>query len=155
MQCAASAPIGKLGDTITFDLIPVALAALPEGKVLLWSGDDEFHFNPGGDLNKLGVTHYAVYDVPNKEIIARKDIDLNHDMFCPGIAISPYGDVVVVGGSAFGDGAGSTSVWEVDSGSNEFGQFSSGANLNIPRGYNTAVTMSSGQVFALKRTTSL
>ena len=103
----------------------------------MWSGDDIDGFAPQNRQD--GITFFTVFDSNSDTVAPLQQVDLDHDMFCPGIAIQPDGDVTVVGGSAFGDGAMSTSIW---TGSN----WVSGPKLNIARGYNTAVTMSNGEV---------
>lgn len=106
-------------------------------QVLVWSGDAVDTFNP--ENRTSGVTFYAVYDSVKGSVGALQSVDLNHDMFCPGIAIRPNGNVVVVAGSAHGDGASATSQWTGNS-------WVSLPQLNTARGYNTAVTMTNGQV---------
>lgn len=133
---AGIAAQGSFSPKIDFPLVPVASAALPNGNVLVWSGDAVDTFAPPD--KQTGTTFFAVFDSENDSVGPLQTVSLNHDMFCPGIAIQPNGDVVVVGGSAFGDGAASTSIWN--------GAWSQGPQLNIARGYNTAVTMTSGDV---------
>lgn len=106
-------------------------------QVLVWSGDAVDTFNP---IDKVsGKTFYTTYNTQTGFVAPLKVANLNHDMFCPGIAIQPNGDIAVVGGSAHGDGAASTSVWDGQA-------WGKRLTLNIARGYNTAVTLPSGLV---------
>ena len=104
-------------------------------QVLVWSGGAVDHF-VGGDA---GQTWYAVFNPNSNSVGALQTVNLNHDMFCPGIAQQADGDLMIVGGSAGGDGAGSTSTWTG-------GAFTQSPTLNIPRGYNSAVTLANGNV---------
>ena len=101
----------------------------------MWSGAQVDHFNGGED----GNTFYAVFDPSSDSVGAVQQVNNNHDMFCPGIAMLTNGDVFVVAGSAGGDGAGASSTWTGNS-------FAAGPSLNIPRGYNSALTFANGEV---------
>lgn len=90
----------------------------------------------GGDA---GQTWYAVFNPNSNSVGQLQTVNLSHDMFCPGIAMQADGDIMVVGGSAGGDGAGSSSTWTGTS-------FSASPKLNIPRGYNSALTLANGNV---------
>lgn len=87
-----------------------------------------------------GETNYAIFNPASNSVVGGlQTVNIGHDMFCPGISMLPNGDVLVVGGSAGGDGAGSSSVWTGSS-------FVPAADLNIARGYNSAVTLANGNV---------
>ena len=58
-----------------------------------------------------GMTKFAVFDSTSDTVGPEQTVMQGHDMFCPGISIQPNGDIIVVGGSAGGDGAGASSVW--------------------------------------------
>lgn len=103
--------------------------------MLVWSGGQVDHFSGG----EAGNTFFAVFNPSTDSVSAVMSINLNHDMFCPGIALLANGDVFVVAGSAGGDGAGASSTWSGNS-------FSAGPALNIPRGYNSALTLANGEV---------
>jgi hypothetical protein len=103
-------------------------------QVLTWSGNSALDFVGGPS----GLTLYAVFDSNGDTAGPLQSVNLNHDMFCPGISILPNGNVVVVAGHS-GAGAGSTSFWTGSS-------FSAGPALNIPRGYNAAVLTTNGEV---------
>lgn len=120
---------------INFPLIPVASAMLPDGKVLVWSGGAVDHF-VGGDP---GQTWYAVFDPTTDSVGPLQTINLFHDMFCPGISLLANGDVIVIAGTAGGDGGRSTSTWSGSS-------WVEGPKLSIARGYNSAVLVANGDV---------
>jgi PA14 domain/Domain of unknown function (DUF1929)/Kelch motif len=126
---------GTWSDLIGFPLVPVAAAALPDGRVLLWSAYDRFNF---GGANAL--TRTAIYNPSTAQVTEYKVSNTRHDMFCPGTAMLADGRVLVAGGSnsqvtSIFDP--STDTWTRD------------ADLNVPRGYNTAVTLFDGRVVTL------
>lgn len=61
----------------------------------------------------------------------------NHDMFCPGISMLGNGNIVVTGGNV----AEKTSIYNVLTNAWE-----PGPNMNIARGYQSSVTLSTGEV---------
>lgn len=109
-------------------------------QVLVWAGDSVDHFAPS--QGTPGTTFYAVFDSNTNTVGALQSVALGHDMFCPGISILPNSEVIVVGGSAGGDGHAASSVFAN-------GAWASGPQLSIPRGYNAAVTLSTGEVCSL------
>ena len=104
----------------------------------MWSGGAVDHFVGGA----AGQTFYAVFDPATDSVGPVQTVIMNHDMFCPGIVQLPNGDVIIVAGSAGGDGARSTSVWTGSS-------FASGPQLVIARGYNSAVLLANSDVRSL------
>ena len=103
--------------------------------MLAWSGSTVNHFNGGND----GETFYAIFDPQSDSVGALQSVNNNHDMFCPGIAALPNGDLVVVGWAKTEDGGEASSVFNGSG-------FVAGPKLNIIRGYNSAVTLSNGRV---------
>ncbi|KAI4086317.1 MAG: hypothetical protein LQ344_007640 [Seirophora lacunosa] len=138
IQSTYSAPApesqGQWGETIDFPLVPVAVALVPStSEVLVWSA---WNADKYGDGNGRTVT--ATY-TPSTGIVTQSIVtNTQHDMFCPGISISKSGLIVVSGGN----NAEKTSVYHPDTHS-----WSSGAQLVLPRGYNSQVTLSNGGIF--------
>ena len=104
-------------------------------QVLVWSGGQVDDFRGA----EQGNTFFAVFDPSTDSVGPLMSINLDHDMFCPGISMLADGDVFVVAGSAGGDGAGASSTWTGST-------FVAGPPLNIRRGYNSAVTLAHGEV---------
>ncbi|MEL6866315.1 MAG: PA14 domain-containing protein, partial [Bacteroidota bacterium] len=126
---------GAWSSVIDMPLIAAAMANLPNGKVLMWSAKDKLSF--GGNL---GRTWTAVYD-PVTDNIAEFLIDeTNHDMFCPGISTLPDGRLIVTGGSS----SNKSSVYDPFT-----GDWITGGNMNIPRGYHSNVTLASGATLVI------
>ena len=132
-----SSPVfqGKWGQVIDFPLVPVLIALVPgQSKVLTWSSYAPDTFAQ----DRLGQTITASYD-PASGIVTQEIItNTHHDMFCPGLSYTTVGAILVTGG----DNAQATSSYWSD-------QWSAGAPLNIPRGYNSQVTLSSGGIFTI------
>ena len=80
----------------TVPLIPAAGALLPNRKVLVWSSWKPYRFAGSGSLDQ---TIMALFDPANPgAATARTITNTTHNMFCPGIAMLPDGDVFVNGG---------------------------------------------------------
>lgn len=131
---------GKWGPKIEFDIVPVAVANLPDGRLVTWSS--KYHDDFGGDD---GFTFTQVFDPLGGDdgeggVLPRTVTDTNHDMFCPGINNLADGRLLVTGGSS--DEKSSiydprTEIW------------TKADDLNIPRGYQGAVTLSDGSAFTI------
>ncbi|PPJ60657.1 hypothetical protein CBER1_03631 [Cercospora berteroae] len=88
--------LGKWSNIIPFPLVPAAVAALPDGRLLTWSsGLRNMH-----GLGQYGRTYSAYYDPKTGAVTERLVSNTNHDMFCPGISSAFDGSVVVTGGSS-------------------------------------------------------
>lgn len=128
----------KWSAPVTLPLIPVAVANLPNGNVLAWAADQTLDFTSGEILP--GKTYTTIINPTagtNQEVIVS---NTNHDMFCPGIANLPDGRILVNGGST----SAKTSLYNPSTNA-----WTAGAQMNIPRGYQGAVTLSNGSVFTL------
>lgn len=139
---APAAGAGLWGPTIDFPLIPVAAAVQHDtGKVLVWSSFTESRFYTGADgVNPGGKTVTGTYDPSSQTVSERTVTNTQHDMFCPGISVDASGRVVVTGGND----APKTSIFDPSVGS-----WTSGANMNIGRGYQSQATLSDGRIFTI------
>ncbi|AZQ57684.1 DUF1929 domain-containing protein [Maribacter sp. MJ134] len=129
---------GAWSDPIPFDLVPVAVANLPDGRLITWSS--KFHDNFGGED---GFTFTQIFDPSigaDGDVLARTVTQTNHDMFCPGITNLPDGRIMATGGSSSERSSiynPTTETWiRAD-------------DMNIPRGYHGAVTLSDGSTFTI------
>ena len=133
------AQAGRWGPVLNFPLVPVSSVLLPGGsgsKVLTFSAwSPDWYTESGG-----GKTQTAILDLETGEVSARLITDTGHEMFCSGLALLPDGRLLVVGGSD----SGATSLYDPATDS-----WTAGPRLNIPRGYESAVTLSDGRVFTL------
>ncbi|WP_051648677.1 RICIN domain-containing protein [Cupriavidus sp. SK-3] len=116
-------------------LVPVAAAALPSGKVLVWSAYDRFTF--GGDN---GQTYTALFDPVAMTSTEKLVTNTAHDMFCPGIANLPDGRIFVNGGSS----STKTSIYDPATAT-----WSVAPEMNRGRGYQGSVTLNNGGVFTV------
>jgi len=121
--------------TKTTDMIPVAAANLPDGKILSWSAKDRYNF--GGDD---GRTYTSLFDPTNFSFSTTLVTNTGHDMFCPGIANIGNGEVVISGGSS----SGKTTIYNPANNT-----FRVGAEMKTPRGYHSMATLSDGRVFTV------
>jgi YVTN family beta-propeller protein len=132
---AANAARATWGAPGTLPLVPVSMANLPDGRVLMWSADDRFAFN-----TTTGRTYTAVFDPATGQSTKRLVSQTGHDMFCPGTAYLADGRLLVNGGID----AGNTSLYDPVSAT-----WARGAAMNITRGYNASATLSDGSVLTL------
>ncbi|MEM9920213.1 MAG: PKD domain-containing protein, partial [Bacteroidota bacterium] len=116
------------------DMIPVAAAHLADGKILAWSSDGRFSFGSSGK------TYTSIFDPADNSFSTTLVNNTGHNMFCPGIANTADGDIIVTGGST----SRKTTIYDVSSNS-----FKAGPNMNTPRGYHSMVTLNDGRVFAI------
>ena len=124
---------------IALPVTPIAVANLPNGNLLMWSAYNPTSYE--GDIgNAEGQTYTSVF---NPITLTATDVLVTNtgaDMFCPGIAVMPNGQVLVNGGSS----SPKTSIYAPGSQT-----WSIGAEMNIPRGYEADALLSNGEVLTL------
>ena len=130
---------GAWTDVIPLPVIPVAAALLPDGKVLMWSSSSGFGF-PGDLGDAPSRTYTAIFDPATGRSVQITETKAHSDMFCAGIAYLPDGRVLVNGG----DSSPKTSIYD-----HLTKTWSAGAYMNIPRGYNADVLLTTGEVLTL------
>ncbi|MBA6152939.1 LamG-like jellyroll fold domain-containing protein [Gelidibacter maritimus] len=130
---------GQWGGVIEFDLVPVAVANLPDGRLVTWSSKyhDDFDMNDG-------YTFTQIFDPMGNEglgsVLPRTVTETFHDMFCPGINNLSDGRLLVTGGSSDEK----TSIYDPKT-----GVWTADVDMNIPRGYQGAVTLADGSAFTI------
>jgi len=127
-----SAPIG-------FEIVPVAVANLPDGRLLTWSASSPTTFvevSTGATFTEIFDPTLGVAGQATGQFVS----NLNHDMFCPGINLLPDGRIMAAGGAT----SDRTSIFNPDT-----GQWTPADRMNIPRGYQGNVTLSDGSIFTL------
>ncbi len=132
---AATAARARWSAPGTLPLVPVSMANLPDGKVLLWSAEDRFAFNTA-----RGRTYFATLDPATGAVTERLVSETGHDMFCPGTAYLPDGRLLVNGGID----AANTSLYDPATGT-----WARSGNMTIPRGYNASTPLADGSVLTL------
>ncbi len=127
-----SAPIG-------FEIVPVAVANMPDGRLLTWAASSPTTFVEVS----TGATYAEIFDPtigtagqPLGQFVS----NTQHDMFCPGINLLPDGRIMAAGGAS------SDRVSIFDPNTELWGVAD---RMNIPRGYQGNVTLSDGSVFTL------
>ena len=128
--------IGKWSNPIPFNIVPVAVANLPDGRLMTWSSKYRDFFG-GGD----GFTYTEIFDpFSGTDGMALGEVvtTTNHDMFCPGINNLPNGQLLVTGGSS------NPKATIYDFNANTWTAID---NMNIGRGYQGSVTLSDGSAF--------
>ena len=126
---------GRWSRVINLDLVPVAVANLPDGKVLAWSAKDKLAF--GGTTGRTWTT---VFDPQNETYSSTLVSETQHDMFCPGISNLADGRIMATGGS----GNNKASIYNPASGT-----WTAAAPMNTPRGYQGQLTMGDGSAFTV------
>ncbi len=127
--------VGKWGPTIGFPLVPVAAALLPDNKMLVWSADQDMNYGDGENETQTAILNLTTGEVSQETITST-----HHDMFCPGVAILPNGEIMVTGGLSDRQ----TSIYDPKTNS-----WIEGPPMNIGRGYQGMTLLSNGQVFTL------
>ncbi|KAJ2967070.1 hypothetical protein NQ176_g9846 [Zarea fungicola] len=129
--------LGKWGPTINFPTVPVAGMVDPlSGKITIWSS--YAYDNYIGSTNDRVFT--SIWDPATNDVEPKIVDDTDHDMFCPGISIDGYGQVIVTGGNSDYK----TTIYDFPSQS-----WSPAADMNIPRGYQASATCADGRVFTI------
>ena len=127
--------VGKWGPTIGFPLVPVAAALLPDNKMLVWSADQDMSYGDGENETQTAILNLTTGEVSQETIT-----NTHHDMFCPGVAILPNGEIMVTGGLSDTQ----TSIYDPKTNS-----WIQGPQMNVGRGYQGMTLLSNGQVFTL------
>jgi galactose oxidase len=131
---------GAWTDVIPLPVIPVAAALLPNGKVLMWQSSCSGWSFPGDLGTAPSRTYTAIFDPATGRSALKIETAAHSDMFCPGIAYLPDGRLLVNGG----DSSPKTSIYDRSTKT-----WSAGARMNIPRGYNSDVLLTTGEVLTL------
>ena len=119
---------------IPLPVIAIAAAQVSDGRILIWAAacaDDVAGYQPA-------VTYAAFFDPAAGQASPAFAAPVGANMFCPGTVKLPDGSIFVAGGVT----ARATATF------NGTG-WTPGPPLNIPRAYNSAVTLSDGAVFTL------
>ncbi len=119
----------------TLPLVPAAAANLPDGRVLLWSAEERFSF---GAI--VGRTYTATFDPATGTSTERTVTETGHNMFCPGTTNLADGRLLVNGGIS----AANTSIYDPVANT-----WTTGAAMNIARGYNANTILAHGEVLTL------
>ncbi|WP_282075697.1 PKD domain-containing protein, partial [Maribacter aquivivus] len=131
---------GEWGLPIPFGIVPVAVANLPDGRLLTWSSQFPNTFNEIGD----GYTYTELFDPSGNgglgSALGMTLTDTDHDMFCPGINNLADGRILSAGGTT----SERTSIYDPVT-----NVWTRAADMNIPRGYQGNVTLSNGAVFTV------
>jgi galactose oxidase len=131
--------VGAWSGVIPLPEIPIAAALLPNGKVLTWSSYLPTTFETDiGDWPS--DTDTSLFDPVSETSVTTIVGNPPVDMFCPGIADLPDGRVLVNGGSS----SPKTTIYDP-----EANTWSADADMNIPRGYNGDVLLTTGEVLTL------
>ncbi len=132
---------GKWTGPYDMDVVPVAAANLPDGRIITWSAKDKLAYGGGG-----GATYTSIFDPSDNSYTSVQVSNTDHDMFCPGINNLPDGRILSAGGS----GNKRTSIYTPNENiSDENNKWEIAAKMNTPRGYQGNVTTSEGWVFTL------
>ncbi|MBD2776912.1 galactose oxidase-like domain-containing protein [Iningainema tapete] len=127
---------GQWSSIIDLPLIPAAAATLPDGKVLLWSASNRTDYTIGFNPQ----TWTSIFDPITKEATDTLIFSTKHEMFCPGTSHLADGRILIAGGSD--DSA--TTIYNPFTDS-----WQSTQTMNIPRAYQSNVTLSDSRVFTI------
>ena len=128
---------GEWGAVIPFEIVPVAVANLPNGQLITWSSQFPNTFVGSG----TGMTLTQLFDPSNNDAtLPATTTQTDHDMFCPGINNLADGRILSAGGTS----SQRTSIYDPIT-----GVWSRADDMNVPRGYQGNVTLSDGSVFTV------
>ena len=128
--------VGQWGPTIGFPIVPVAAALLPHNELLVWSADQALAFGGSNDP----YTQTAILNLNTGAVSEDTVSNTGHNMFCPGVAILPDGEILVTGGISNQQ----TSIYNPATNT-----WRAGPQMNIGRGYQGMTLLSNGQAFVL------
>ncbi len=124
---------------ISLPVTPIGLANLPNGNLLMWSANAPYSFE--GDIgSRAGQTYTGIFSPATQTSTSTVVTQAGSDMFCPGTALLPNGQLLVNGGSS------SARTTLYDPASNTW---TAAAEMNIWRGYEADTPLSNGDVFTL------
>lgn len=129
------AALARWSSPTALPLVPAAAANLPDGRVLMWSAEEKFSFGAA-----TGRTYSLIYDPVKGTVTERTVTETGHNMFCPGTTNLADGRLLVNGGIS----SERTSLYDPASGA-----WSTGAAMNIPRGYQANTLLADGTVLTL------
>ncbi|WP_264354766.1 discoidin domain-containing protein [Pseudarthrobacter sp. MM222] len=127
--------LGSWGPTISFPIVPAAAALLPGNRLLTWSA-----YSPTAFGGSRGYTQTSILDLTTGKVSQAQVANTGHDMFCPGTSLLPDGRILISGGS----NSAQTTLYNPATNA-----WTSGPDMKIPRGYQSNVTLSTGEVFTL------
>ncbi len=127
---------GAWSSPIGFEIVPVAAANLPDGRLITWASKFRDTYTEIED----GMTFTQIFNPATNSTEPSTVTQTNHDMFCPGINNLPDGRILSAGGTS----SERTSIYDPVSGT-----WSRAADMNIRRGYQGNTTLSDGSVFTL------
>jgi hypothetical protein len=140
-QGQSKGQIGAWSGVISLPVIPIAAALLPNRKVLTWSSYDLYTFGDVGDgYPAINQTYTSLFDPSTGRSTETIETSGQADMFCPGTARLPNGNVLVSGGSSNAK----TTIYDPVANT-----WSPSGTLNVRRGYNSDVLLPTGDVFTL------
>jgi hypothetical protein len=131
--------VGQWSDPIGFGIVPVAVANLPDGRLITWSSQFRDTWTGAGD----GATFTEIFDPfmgPDGQALGEFTTNTDHDMFCPGINNLSDGRILSAGGTT----SQRTSIYDPVT-----GDWAVADEMNIPRGYQGNVTLTDGSVFTV------
>lgn len=129
---------GQWGPVIAWPHIPVAMANLPDGRILAFSSNERNAYPFTG----IEFTHATVWDPATG--VVRSVPHPSHDLFCAAVVTLESGETFVMGGHNEGF---SPWVSYYDFHRDRWMQLGIDQDLNRGRWYPTAVYMGSGNVF--------
>ncbi|KAB8295126.1 hypothetical protein EYC80_007057 [Monilinia laxa] len=132
---SAAGELGDWGPVISMPLVPVAgFVEYSTGNIWTFAAYSPISFQAG----LHGYTISAVYNPTTGSVSSANISNTHHDMFCPGISLLFDGRAIVTGG----DTADKTSIY-----TSSANTWVTGPAMQIPRGYQSTATTSTGKVF--------
>ena len=135
---------GPMDDTLSWPIMSIASAVLPNGKVLSYgreyAAENPPHYViPPGRFN--GVPY--LWDPTSGTFT---NVDAHVDLFCSSLAFLPNGNLIVIGGNAVNDGVGQRFNYQFNYQTNSW---TANANMADGRWYPSTTVLANGDVFIM------
>ena len=142
--CATVATMGQWSDTLSWPIVAIASAVLPNGKVLTY-GREYAAENPPNYVIPPG-RHDGVPYLWDPATGIFTNVDAGVDFFCSGLTMGSDGSMIIMGGNAVHDGIGQRFNYAYNYATNSW---TANANMADGRWYPTVTQLTNGDMFVI------
>jgi hypothetical protein len=147
--CATVATMGQWTDTLSWPIMAIASAVLPNGKVISYGREFAAENPPNYVIPPTKFDGVPFLWDPSTGGFTNIDTPQHADFFCSGLSLLADGSLIIMGGNAKFDGTGQRYNYKFDYNSNSW---TVDANMAAGRWYPTVTTMPNGDAFVISGT---